>query len=151
MAKTAVQKVVNKSEFVNSLQGMGSDYMLPENLSALHQMAMNVPTEQLQKIAGGETLKFEKDNTYILVVTGIRKDALPSKNTATPDARVDAIEVTNLETGEENINADAVFVRNISYMVANGKMTLPCVVKVFCKGERKSAAGTYADIDVWRY
>lgn len=151
MAKTAVKKTVDKAEFVNSIQQMGADYMLPENLSALHQMAMNVPTEQLQKIAGGETLKFEKDNTYILVVTGIRKDALPSKNANTPDARIDAIEVTNLETGEENINADAVFVRNISYMVANGKMTLPCVVKVFCKGERTSKVGTYADIDVWRY
>lgn len=140
---TEVANYVSKSEFAQVAATTSDDDS--EGMKKLFAVAKNVNTKELDKIAGDDYFEFEEGETYVLMCRGILKDALPSKRNA--GEFVDAVSLQT-EDGIQTINADRVLISTVSRMASD---SFPCLIMVHCKGKKKSAAGEYKDLDIWKY
>ena len=138
--------VVTKETFVELVNS--SDLNNPEEMKGLHVSAMLVKNEELEQIAGNDFIDLKDGETYILLVTGIDKQALT--DLADETKTKDCVNLTNLENGKEHISGDVVMVSTINKMQARGT-EFPFTIKVYVDGEKKGKNGKYKNLQIWKY
>lgn len=142
VANTQVATTVSKDAFVQLAATTN-----PENhvdMERLFDAAALVPVKEMTKVAGDAYLEFEEGEMTILLCMGIAKDALPSKTEQ--GKMVDAVSFRNRENNEL-INADTVMVSTVKRLQEQGR-TFPMFMNVYCRGEKRSAKGTYKDLEI---
>jgi hypothetical protein len=142
VVNTQVANTVSKDAFVQLAASTNPDNHV--DMERLFDAAALVPVKEMTKVAGDAYLEFEAGEMIILLCMGIAKDAMPSKKEV--GTMVDAVSFRNRENNEL-INADAVMVSTVKRLQEQGR-TFPMFMNIYCKGEKKSAKGTYKDLEI---
>lgn len=145
-----VAKQITKTEFVEIVKQSAQS----QDMRCVYAAAIHVDNKELEVLTS-EYKELEDGETYIFKAVSIAEGALPSKDASKPaGTMVDAVNLMEWDEASQSekpcINADAVMVSTVKRL-AERDGGLPCMIKVYVEGEKKSAKGNYKDLKIFKF